>query len=93
MTFLNTAILGSCVAAVTMPLVIHLLNKQFPMLFEFSSITLLRETMAQRSRLYKWRHRILMAMRTLFLILLLLAFLKPVLPRISGSNPRRTLGG
>ena len=84
MTFLNTAILGSCVAAVTMPLVIHLLNKQFPMLFEFSSITLLRETMAQRSRLYKWRHRILMAMRTLFLILLLLAFLKPVLPRFGG---------
>lgn len=84
MTFLNAGIFGSIFAAATIPLVIHLLNKQFPKLFEFSSVALLRETVAQRSRLYKWRHRILMALRTLFLILLLVAFLKPVLPRFGG---------
>lgn len=84
MTFLNAGIFGAIFAAAGIPVVIHLLNKQFPKLFEFSSVVLLRETTAQRSRLYKWRHRILMAMRTLFLVLLLLAFLKPVLPRFGG---------
>ncbi len=84
MTFLNPTLLWATALAAALPLIIHLLNKQFPKLFEFSSIALLRETMAQRSRLYKWRHRILMALRTLFLILLLLAFLKPVLPRFGG---------
>ena len=84
MTFTNAGIFGGIFAVAAIPLVIHLLNKQFQKLFEFSSIALIRETTAQRSRFYKWRHRILMVMRTIFLVLLLLAFLKPVLPRFGG---------
>jgi hypothetical protein len=85
MNFLNGALLPGLAALVALPLVIHLLNKQFPRLFEFSTIKHLRETIAQRSRLFRWRHLILLTLRTLFLIALLLAFLKPILPRF-GSN-------
>ena len=42
--------------------------------------------MARRSKLHRWRHWILLLLRTVFLLLLLLAFLQPVLKRF-GSNP------
>src|SRR4029453_6674373 len=83
------ALLPGLAALVALPLVIHLLNKQFPRLFEFSTIKQLRETIAQRSRLFRWRHLILLALRTAFLIALLLAFLKPVLPKFGSSAAKK----
>ena len=68
-----------------LPLAIHLLNRKFPRLFLFSSVENLRQTAAQRSSWLRLRHWILLVLRTCFLTLLLLAFLKPVLPRF-GSN-------
>ena len=42
--------------------------------------------MARRSKVHRWRHWILLLLRTVFLLLLLLAFLQPVLKRF-GANP------
>src|SRR5215475_7417429 len=86
MSFLNAALLPGLVLLVGLPLLIHLLNLRFPRLFEFSSVKHIRETMAQRSRLFRWRHLILLLLRTAFLALLLLAFLKPLLRRFGSAS-------
>ena len=85
MSFLNAALLPALAALVAVPLVIHLLNLRFPKLFEFPTVKHLRQTIAQSSRLFRWRHLILLALRTLFAGALLLAFLKPVLPRFGSA--------
>jgi hypothetical protein len=74
-----------------LPLILHLLNKGFPRHFKFPSIELIRATMARRSKIHKWRHWILLLLRTAFLLLLLLAFLQPVINRF-GSNPAAQTG-
>src|SRR5271154_468142 len=86
MTFLSTTLLGFLIPLVGLPLFLHLLNKGFPRNFPFPSIRLIKETMARRSKLHRWRHWILMLLRTIFLLLLLLAFLQPVLKRF-GADP------
>jgi len=86
MSFLNSALLPGLALLVGLPLLIHLLNLQFPRLFEFSSVKHIRETIAQRARIFRWRHLLLLLLRTLFLILLLLAFLKPLLPRFGSTT-------
>lgn len=85
MSFLNATLLPGLVLLAALPLVIHLLNLRFPRLFEFSSIKHIRETIAQRSRIFRWRHLLLLLLRTLFLTLLLLAFLKPLLKRFDST--------
>src|SRR6266704_1846835 len=75
MTFLNSALLPGLILLAGLPLLIHLLNLQFPRLFEFSSVKHIRETIAQRSRIFRWRH-----------LLLLLAFLRPLLPRFGSAS-------
>src|SRR5271154_1923863 len=85
MTFLSTTLLGFLIPLVGLPLFLHLLNKGFPRHFKFPSIELIKETMARRSKLHRWRHWILLLLRTIFL-LLLLAFLQPLLRRF-GTNP------
>src|ERR1700690_2194693 len=86
MSFLNPALLGLLIPLLALPLVLHLLNKGFPRYFKFPSIELIKETMAQRSKLHRWRHWILLLLRTAFLGLLLVAFLLPVLKRF-GADP------
>lgn len=86
MNFLNIAIFGVLLPGLALPLAIHLLNRGLPRVFKFSSIELLKETVARSSRLYRWRHYILMALRFLFLLLLLLAFMLPFLKKF-GNNP------
>lgn len=85
MSFLNGALLYGLLPLVTLPIIIHLLNRRFPKLFAFSSIKNIKETVAQRSKLFKWRHWILALLRLAFLILLLFAFLKPTIAKF-GSN-------
>lgn len=96
MTFLNATLFSSLAALLALPLVIHLLNKRFPQRFWFSTVDHLKKSAAERSRIYKWRHRILTLVRTLFVLLLLLAFLKPVLDRFgdkakTGETRRQVL--
>jgi len=85
MSFLNSALLPGLVLLAGLPLLIHLLNLRFPRLFEFSSIKHIRETIAQRSRIFRWRHLLLLLLRTVFLVLLLLAFLRPMLRRFDSQ--------
>ena len=87
MSFLNSALFPALLALVGVPLLIHLLNLKFPTYFAFSSVKHLRDTIAQRSKLFRWRHLVLLALRTLFVLALLFAFLRPVLPRF-GSNAK-----
>ena len=61
MSFFNSALLPGLVLLVGLPLLIHLLNLHFPRLFEFSSVKHIRETIAQRSRIFRWRHLLLLA--------------------------------
>ena len=89
MSFLNSALLPGLVLLAGLPLLIHVLNLRFPRLFEFSSVKHIRETIAQRSRIFRWRHLLLLALRTLFVLLLLLAFLKPLLPRFGSAADKQ----
>src|SRR5580704_4464921 len=91
MSFLSPALFTVLIPLAALPLVIHLLNKGFPAHFNFPSIELIRATMARRSKPHRWRHWILLLLRTLFLLLLLVAFLRPVLRRF-GSNPADQTG-
>jgi hypothetical protein len=86
MSFLSPTLFAVLIPLVGLPLVLHLLNKGFPRHFKFPSIELIKETMARRSKLHQWRHWILLLLRTVFLLLLLFAFLQPVLKRF-GANP------
>src|SRR5271154_6701814 len=86
MSFLSPELFAFLIPLAALPLVLHLLNKGFPRHFPFPSIQLIRETMARRSKLHRWRHWILLLLRTIFLLLLLLAFLQPVLQRF-GTDP------
>lgn len=89
MSFLNAALLPGLILLAGLPLLIHLLNLRFPRLFEFSSVKHIRETIAQRSRIFRWRHLLLLLLRTVFLVLLLLAFLKPLLQRFNSKADQK----
>ena len=86
MSFLSPTLFAILIPLAGLPLVLHLLNKGFPRHFKFPSIELIKETMARRSKVHRWRHWILLLLRTVFLLLLLFAFLQPVLRRF-GINP------
>ncbi len=89
MTFASSALFGVLAAGLAVPLLIHLLNKNFPHFLRFPSIELIKQTMARRSTLYRWRHLLLLLLRTAFLTLLLLAFLRPVWKRFGGEPAAR----
>lgn len=86
MQFLNPGLWLALVPLLAAPVIIHLLNKRFPQRFLFPTVTHLARTAAERSRIHRWRHRILALLRTLFLLLLLLAFLQPLLRRFDGAE-------
>ena len=86
LTFASFGLLGVLAAGLALPLVVHLLNQSFPRWLQFPSIELIKQTSAGRSRLSRWRHLILWLLRTAFLALLLLAFLRPVWKRF-GADP------
>lgn len=81
MQFLQSGLWFLLAPLLAAPLLVHLLNKRFPQKFLFPNLEHLTRSAAERSRIHRWRHRILALLRTLFLLLLLLAFLLPVLRR------------
>jgi hypothetical protein len=95
MQFLNPGLWLALLPLVAAPVIIHLLNKRFPQRFFFPTVEHLARSAAERSRIHRWRHRILALLRTLLLGLLLLAFLQPVLRRFdaaeAGPEKRRVL--
>jgi hypothetical protein len=86
MQFLNPALWLALAPLLAAPVIIHLLNKRFPQRFLFPSVEHLARSAAERSRIHRWRHRILALLRTLFLLLLLIAFLQPVLRRFDAAE-------
>jgi hypothetical protein len=74
--FTNPAVwVGGFIAAA--PLLIHLLTKQTPRTLVFPSVRFLKSAQASLTSVFKVRHLILLAVRTLFILMLLAAFLKP----------------
>lgn len=67
-------------------MIIHWLSSRFPRRFLFSSIHEIRRTVAGRSRVFRWRHLLMLLLRTLALVALLLAFLKPVIATKAGAS-------
>ena len=66
------------VLAVGIPLAIHLLTRKTTRTLKFPTIRFLRKVQASQSAVYRIRHIIMLLLRTAFVALLLLAFLKPV---------------
>lgn len=90
MNFLNLSLLWPLLPLVGLPLLIHWLSRRFPKKFAFSSIDEIRRTLSGRSRIFRWRHWLMLLLRTLALLLLLAAFLKPMLAsRSAGAKARR----
>lgn len=79
MNFLGINLLWVLLPFVTIPLLIHWLSRRFPKKFPFSSIEEIRRTLSGRSRIFRWRHLLMLMLRTLALIALLIAFLRPVI--------------
>lgn len=61
------------------PLLIHLLARQRPPEYPFSTVTFIHKLQRQTLRLKQPRHWLLLLLRTLFVLLVLLVFLQPVL--------------
>jgi hypothetical protein len=78
LTFLNSIILAG-LAAVALPLLIHLLTRQRLKRIDFSSVSFLRLLQAQKMRRVRLREIILLILRTLIVLLLILAFARPAL--------------
>jgi hypothetical protein len=86
MHFTQASLFWLLVPLAAAPLVIHWLSRRFPKRFMFSSIEEIRRTVAGRSRIFRWRHLLMLLLRTLALVALLLAFLKPVIATKAGSK-------
>ena len=80
--FTNPA-LWAGVLALAVPLIVHLLTRKSSRTLVFPTLRFIRKVQANQSAIYRLRHRLLMLVRTAFLALLLLAFLKPVIERRS----------
>ena len=79
MTFLNLAILAG-LAAVGIPILIHLLNRRRAKLEDWGAMQFLLASLASRNRRILIEEMILMALRCLLVALLVLAMARPFLP-------------
>ncbi len=78
MTFLNPFVLFGLVAA-AIPVILHLLNLRKLRTIEFSTLTFLKELQQTKIRRLKIRQILLLIVRTLLVILIVLAFARPAL--------------
>ncbi|MFN0129956.1 MAG: BatA domain-containing protein [Verrucomicrobiales bacterium] len=85
MNFLNSGLLPLLAPLAALPLAIHLLNRKFPKAIPFPDLERLRQSLAERSKLARWRHWVMTVLRTLAVLAALIAFLRPVLPRLGAS--------
>jgi hypothetical protein len=82
MTFLNASMLFG-LAALAIPIVIHLLNRSKPRPIEWGAMQFLLASIASRSRRLKIEDGLLLCLRCLGLTLLALAMARPFLPSLS----------
>lgn len=78
MTFLNPLVLFG-LAAAAIPVILHLLNLRKLRTIEFSTLTFLKELQQTKIRRLKIRQLLLLVIRTLLVVLLVLAFARPAL--------------
>jgi hypothetical protein len=76
MTFLQIAFLGG-MAAVAVPIVLHLVMRQQPKLFEFPALRLVRQRKESNRRRMRLRHLLLLLLRAAAICLLALALARP----------------
>lgn len=77
-TFLNSAILAGLLAA-AIPILIHLFTRKKVKTVYFSSLKFLKELQRQKIRRLKIRQILLLVLRTLLILILVLAFARPAL--------------
>ncbi len=85
LTFLNSAILFG-LAAISIPILIHLFAKQKSQTVLFSSLRFLKELQREKIRRLKLRQLLLLILRTLLILLLVLAFARPTLRSRSAAS-------
>jgi hypothetical protein len=78
MTFLNPLVLFGLLAA-AIPILLHLLNLRKLRTIEFSTLAFLKELQKTKIRRLKLRQLLLLILRTLLMILIVLAFARPTL--------------
>ena len=83
-SFTNPMLLHGLWAAL-LPLVIHLLNRRRTVTVSFSNVALLQRLQHDRMRRLKLKHLALLILRTLLIVLLVLAFARPTLSGSSGQ--------
>ncbi len=84
-TFLNSAILIG-LAAVSIPILIHLFTRQKIKIIKFSSLRFLKELQKQKIRRLKIRQILLLILRALLILSLVFAFSRPALKRSRSSS-------
>lgn len=84
MTFLNVLMLFGLVA-VAVPVILHLFHRQRVSTVDFSSVIFIRDHHLQRSRALRLRELLLLLLRTLIVLLLVLAFARPVIEGLAGA--------
>ncbi|MBT4137884.1 MAG: VWA domain-containing protein [Candidatus Latescibacteria bacterium] len=85
LSFTNPAMLYGLWAAL-LPLVIHLLNRRRSVTLPFSNVALLQTLQHDRMRRVKLKQIILLILRTLLIVLLVLAFARPTLTGAGASG-------
>jgi hypothetical protein len=86
MTFLNPLYLIA-LAAAAIPIILHLLNLRKSRIIEFSTLTFLKELQRSQIRKLKIRQWLLLALRTLIIIFVVMAFTRPALRSGFGFLP------
>jgi hypothetical protein len=83
MTFLNSALLAG-LAAVALPILIHLFSRRRYPLINFSTLRFLKKLQRQQMRKLKLRQWLLLLLRTAAVLLVVLAFARPALQKQLG---------
>ncbi|MGB0745283.1 MAG: BatA domain-containing protein [Opitutales bacterium] len=73
MNFLQPGILWAMAPFLLAPIVIHLLSRRLSRKLEFSTVRHLKVSLTRSASIYRWRHWLFMLLRTLLLLLILLA--------------------
>jgi hypothetical protein len=85
-TFLNSAILVG-LAAIAIPIIIHLFTRQQKKVIDFSSLRFLKEMQKEKIKRLKIRQLLLLLLRALLILLLVLAFARPTMRSESFGSP------
>lgn len=92
LTFINPAMAIGALA-IAIPIAIHLLTRRTPVLITFPTLRFLYKAHANQSRLFRIRHYLLLFIRTLIILLVLFAFLRPVLSKGTLAATKAPEGG